>query len=226
MSEEQKKAACRQKRNAEKKDTQTGKGQKPIMTSYKPKNETVIRLSESNLIKMIKNIINEQVKQYDYMIMGGDSFNEPNAADKLYLLKNGNSYDVFAQEPNSRRISFTNLTLPLESEMVSTFDGQRFINNDSANLGNQIAKLISSGLKMSKGNWVVFTKDDGVPAIGRYTLSPNLPIEALEKEGKNRKKLKLNTEFTMNDYFVSDKRNGFGRAFNFDESQDAEPSDV
>lgn len=226
MSEEQKKAACRQKRNAEKKDTQTGKGQKPIMTSYKPKNETVIRLSESNLIKMIKNIINEQVKQYDYMIMGGDSFNEPNAADKLYLLKNGNSYDVFAQEPNSRRISFTNLTLPLESEMVSTFDGQRFINNDSANLGNQIAKLVSSGLKMSKGNWVVFTKDDGVPAIGRYTLSPNLPIEALEKEGKNRKKLKLNTEFTMNDYFVSDKRNGFGRAFNFDESQDAEPSDV
>ena len=226
MSEEQKKAACRQKRNAEKKDTQTGKGQKPIMTSYKPKNETVIRLSESNLIKMIKNIINEQVKQYDYMIMGGDSFNEPNAADKLYLLKNGNSYDVFAQEPNSRRISFTNLTLPLESEMVSTFDGQRFINNDSANLGNQIAKLLSSGLKMSKGNWVVFTKDDGVPAIGRYTLSPNLPIEALEKEGKNRKKLKLNTEFTMNDYFVSDKRNGFGRAFNFDESQDAEPSDV
>ena len=37
MSDSQKKAACQQKRNAEKKDTQTGKGQKPIMTSYKPK---------------------------------------------------------------------------------------------------------------------------------------------------------------------------------------------
>lgn len=37
MSDSQKRAACQQKRNAEKKDTQSGKGQKPIMTSYKPK---------------------------------------------------------------------------------------------------------------------------------------------------------------------------------------------
>jgi hypothetical protein len=37
MSDSAKRAACQQKRTAEKKDTQTGKGQKPIMTSYKPK---------------------------------------------------------------------------------------------------------------------------------------------------------------------------------------------
>jgi hypothetical protein len=37
MSDSAKKSACQQKRTAEKKDTQTGKGQKPIMTSYKPK---------------------------------------------------------------------------------------------------------------------------------------------------------------------------------------------
>jgi len=37
MSDSQKRSACQQKRQAEKKDTQTGKGQKPIMTSYKPK---------------------------------------------------------------------------------------------------------------------------------------------------------------------------------------------
>lgn len=41
MSDSQKKSACQQKRRAEKKDTQTGKGQKPIMTSYKPKKESV-----------------------------------------------------------------------------------------------------------------------------------------------------------------------------------------
>ena len=40
MSDSQKKAACQQKRNAEKKDTQTGKGQKPIMTSYKSRKNT------------------------------------------------------------------------------------------------------------------------------------------------------------------------------------------
>ena len=40
MSDSQKKAACSQKRRAEKKDTQTGKGQKPVYTSYKPKKKT------------------------------------------------------------------------------------------------------------------------------------------------------------------------------------------
>jgi hypothetical protein len=37
MSDSQKRSACQQKRSAEKKDTQTGKGQKPVMTSYKPR---------------------------------------------------------------------------------------------------------------------------------------------------------------------------------------------
>jgi hypothetical protein len=37
MSDSQKKSACQQKRRAEKKDTQSGKGQKPVMTSYKTK---------------------------------------------------------------------------------------------------------------------------------------------------------------------------------------------
>jgi hypothetical protein len=40
MSDSAKKAACQQKRTAEKKDTQSGKGQKPIMTSYKPRKKT------------------------------------------------------------------------------------------------------------------------------------------------------------------------------------------
>ena len=37
MTDAQKKSACQQKRTAEKKDTQSGKGQKPVYTSYKPK---------------------------------------------------------------------------------------------------------------------------------------------------------------------------------------------
>jgi hypothetical protein len=37
MSDSQKRSACQQKRRAEKRDTQTGKGQKPVMTSYKPR---------------------------------------------------------------------------------------------------------------------------------------------------------------------------------------------
>ena len=37
MTDSQKRSACQQKRTAEKKDPQRGKGQKPVMTSYKPR---------------------------------------------------------------------------------------------------------------------------------------------------------------------------------------------
>ena len=65
MSDSEKKSACQQKRKAEKKDTQTGKGQKPIMTSYKPKNKTnenmkrIVRLTENDLVRIVKKIIKE-----------------------------------------------------------------------------------------------------------------------------------------------------------------------
>jgi hypothetical protein len=57
MSDSQKKSACAQKRRAEKKDPQRGKGQKPVMTSYKPKKNikedttvlSIIRNLKSNL---------------------------------------------------------------------------------------------------------------------------------------------------------------------------------
>jgi hypothetical protein len=51
MTDSQKQSACQQKRKAEKKDTQTGKGQKPVMTSYKPKKKTT---NESVLISLIR----------------------------------------------------------------------------------------------------------------------------------------------------------------------------
>jgi hypothetical protein len=52
MSDSQKRSACQQKRTAEKKDTQTGKGQKPIMTSYKTKKESVDSLIDKILIEI------------------------------------------------------------------------------------------------------------------------------------------------------------------------------
>lgn len=54
MSDSEKKNACQQKRRAEKKDTQTGKGQKPIMTSYKVKKESIDSLV-SKIILEIRN---------------------------------------------------------------------------------------------------------------------------------------------------------------------------
>lgn len=54
MSDSQKRAACQQKRRAEKKDTQTGKGQKPVMTSYKPKKNIKEDISISKIIGNLK----------------------------------------------------------------------------------------------------------------------------------------------------------------------------
>lgn len=55
MSDSAKKAACQQKRRAEKKDTQTGKGQKPVMTHYTPKKK---RTQKESLEFVVKNILN------------------------------------------------------------------------------------------------------------------------------------------------------------------------
>jgi hypothetical protein len=48
MSDSEKKSACQQKRTAEKQNPKTGKGNKPTMVSYKPKNEGL-----RNLIKKV-----------------------------------------------------------------------------------------------------------------------------------------------------------------------------
>jgi len=57
MSDSQKKAACAQKRNAEKKDPKVGKGNKPTMTSYKPK-----KSRNESLTFLIKKILRESIK--------------------------------------------------------------------------------------------------------------------------------------------------------------------
>jgi hypothetical protein len=57
MTAAQKRAACQQKRKAEKQDTQTGKGQKPIMTSYKPKKKRTQKESVDFLVKSILSIL-------------------------------------------------------------------------------------------------------------------------------------------------------------------------
>jgi hypothetical protein len=56
MSAAEKKSACSQKRRAEKKDTQTGKGQKPVMTSHKKKTK-----KESIDTGMIQNVLREYI---------------------------------------------------------------------------------------------------------------------------------------------------------------------
>jgi len=52
MTDSQKKSACQQKRRAEKNDPQSGKGQKPVMTSYKTK-----KTQKESLEIVVRNIL-------------------------------------------------------------------------------------------------------------------------------------------------------------------------
>jgi hypothetical protein len=62
MSDSEKRSACSQKRREEKKDPKVGKGNKPTMVSYKPRNESSenkVRITESELISLIQKILIE-----------------------------------------------------------------------------------------------------------------------------------------------------------------------
>ena len=63
MTDSQKKSACSKKRKAEKKDTQTGKGQKPVYSSYKPRKESVEFLPPIKLVNLAGKILYEAKKQ-------------------------------------------------------------------------------------------------------------------------------------------------------------------
>jgi hypothetical protein len=58
MTDAQKKAACAQKRRAEKKDPKVGKGNKPTMTSYKPKKK-----KNEGLRNLIHKVLKESLKK-------------------------------------------------------------------------------------------------------------------------------------------------------------------
>ena len=63
MTDSQKKSACSKKRKAEKKDTQTGKGQTPVYSSYKPRKESVEFLPPIKLVNLAGKVLYEVRKQ-------------------------------------------------------------------------------------------------------------------------------------------------------------------
>jgi len=96
MSDSEKKAACAQKRREEKKDTQTGKGQKPVMTSYKPNKKT-----NEGMRQFIKSILRETVEKNDMIDLGRmvemEHTSDPKKAEKIasdHLLGNPRYYCV------------------------------------------------------------------------------------------------------------------------------------
>ena len=220
MSDAQKRAACQQKRTAEKKDTQTGKGQKPVMTSYKPKNESImkktIKLTESDLMGIVRKVLKEQLTQnFDYKMYRDDSFRESTTGKALYFVKNGKTYDVW-YEDNTGEIISGGVKLPTRDELGIVFKGTNeetdkpiFGPNKAAILGRSIIRTITTGQGMGNSipenfpTLLVFTDNDGLPK--KATLSyGHYPLDTFKG---NEMPLKKDTVAIGDDYFVTTKPN-------------------
>ena len=90
MTDSEKRSACQQKRRAEKTHNKSGTGNSPKMVSYKPKNEsikTTVKLTESELIKLVKKVLIEEIEQQD---------------NKMGLFKKPNRYDMICGIPSDK----------------------------------------------------------------------------------------------------------------------------
>jgi hypothetical protein len=172
------------------------------------KKNKIIKLNEVDIINIVKSVLKEQENQYDYILYKDNSIREKTPAEELYLVKNGSSFDVFARKSESNIIQKTGYSLPLVSELSLQWNGSHFENYGEAEIANQISSLIKTNYEKSQGNWVVFTKEDGKPAIGVLGLGPAYPLDILEKYNKTKKKLKPNEVFTPKDFFMVDKNKG------------------
>jgi len=77
----------------------------------------IIRLTESEFVEIVNRVINEQQQNYDFIFSRNTSLTEPTKAEAIYLVKNGDTYDVFAKRPKSNIIEKTEFSLPKLSEL-------------------------------------------------------------------------------------------------------------
>jgi hypothetical protein len=140
MSDSQKKSACSQKRKAEKSHNKSGTGNAPKMVSYKPKktNEEIkrtVRLTETQLINMIKRVINEQNEPSETDLVNVNCWGPKRAANftamRFVDLKDEMGRKVLYLEPSSN----------VNTQVYSTQTGgeiQRFVFDKDPNIANSL----------------------------------------------------------------------------------------
>jgi len=130
MSDSEKKSACQQKRRAEKKDTQTGKGQKPIMTSYKKKKtnedmKRIVSLTENDINKLVKKILNEQNEpplNCDWFMMDTNLLDGQKGEIQIMRLDNNGNWRLQKTTNNTTRPVIVNLTVPQKNQLQVSWD--------------------------------------------------------------------------------------------------------
>lgn len=196
----------------------------------------VVRLTESDLIRIVKRVISENsIPTYDYIFARNDGYTDSTPAQKLYFISNGDSFDVWAEEytkdGSKGRIINTGRKLPKIDELGVTYNmaSGKFKNNGEGDEGNGVASLITPPMEKSKGNWVFFVNNEGIPAKGRLTVANGLPIKGMLDTKGNGHPLKDNETITGQDYFIVEKPSrkneyGKGTVISVEEVERSEPA--
>jgi hypothetical protein len=181
MTDAQKKAACSQKRRAEKKDTQTGKGQKPVYTSYKPKKKT----KKESLLS--KKFITEKFKI------------EPSEYEKLYEDNNFLLVIPFTHEASCKYGAGTKWCTTGRDDKGSEWFNKH---NNAGSLGYLIIKNNELSDKLGSTKYGLFiNKPDTNYLGGRYTA----PLGIIVYDDRNNP---IHTKVLANKF---DRENLYGK---------------
>jgi len=188
MTDSQKKSACSQKRREEKKDPKIGKGNKPTMVSYKPKNESMkktIRLTENDLIRIIKKVITEQTepKKGDYITLRCINPNPNNNSGKIIDQVEYSDYLENSKPLSDNLILQKPSGLPYD-EVFSSDDGK-----DTYNLNIELIKgdVLKRALNINDDNTYMMTYNVG----GRFYCSTKTTLSPTWKSFFQEKNIKF-----------------------------------
>jgi len=183
MSDNEKRNACSQKRKAEKTHDKSGTGNSPKLVSYKPKkkktNENIretVRLTETQLINMIRRVITEQSKPSETDLVNINCWSNTRAANfssmKFVDLRDEMGQKVLYLEPSSK----------VNTQVYTPQAGgetQRFVFEKNPNIANRLglnedSHFLKHYVGGEKWCFVKFTQTDRNVAWEEFTKDNNI----------------------------------------------------
>ena len=175
----------------------------------------VIRLTESDLYKIVKRVLKEQTFfDYDYYFKRDTGATDVSGTyDIIYFKKVGDSYLVFGDNGEGI-IKGLGVTVPTIAQLGLAVNGGVIKYNASVGDAVYIANLITPSLdtynKPSKLG--IFVDKNGIPSKGNISKTSAPIKQALDKEGGKGHQVKDGEVAIGKDYFIIDKKgyNGYG----------------
>jgi hypothetical protein len=171
----------------------------------------VIRLTESDLYKIVKRVLKEQSLDYDYFFKRDTGATDVSGTySTIYFKKDGDSYLVFGDKGEGI-IKGLGIKVPTISQLGLSVQGGVIKYNGSVGDAVYIANLITPSLDTynKESKLGIFVDKNGIPSKGSINKL-TVPIkQALDKEGGEGHQVKDGEVAIGKDYFIIDKK-GYG----------------